>query len=170
MTADAGGRAESPAETGREIVSERVFDAPRGLVFRAWSEPERLARWWGPKGFTNRFHAFDFRPGGEWRFTMTGPDGARYENRCVFAQISEPERIVFDHLEPVHSFRVTADFEEVREMRPGKERETGDRAGAGTKITFRMVFEDAAECQRSKPYIIKGNEENFDRLQAELKK
>ncbi len=146
---------------GREIVSSRVFNAPRELIWRAWTEPDHLSRWWGPKGFTNTFHAFEPRPGGEWRFTMHGPDGARYENRCVFAEIEEPNRIVFDHIEPVHSFRVTADFEELRADKTGR---------VTTKITFRMVFEDAEECQRSKPYIIKGNEENFDRLEAELER
>ncbi len=82
----------------REIVSTRVFDAPRERVFQAWTDPEHLARWWGPKGFTNTFHEFDPRPGGVWGFVMHGPDGVDYKNRSVFVEIVKPERIVFDHV------------------------------------------------------------------------
>ena len=66
------------AHTDREIVSTRVLDAPRELVFRAFSDPDLLARWWGPEGFTNTFHEFDLRPDGAWRFVMHGPDGTDY--------------------------------------------------------------------------------------------
>lgn len=57
----------------REIVSSRIFTSPRELVFKAWSDPDHLKNWWGPAGFTNTFEAFDFRPGGRWRFVMHGP-------------------------------------------------------------------------------------------------
>ena len=66
---------EATATLCREIVSIRVFDFPRELVFNAWTDPEHLVHWWGPKGFTNTFHEFDLRPGGIWRFVMHGPDG-----------------------------------------------------------------------------------------------
>ncbi len=67
-----------------QIVASRVFDAPREAVYRAWTTPELLARWWGPHGFTNTFHECDIRPEGEWRYTMHGPDGTNYPNRNVF--------------------------------------------------------------------------------------
>ena len=74
---------ESSAEalSDREIVTTRVFDAPRELVFKAWTDPDHLAKWWGPKGFTNTFQEFDMRPGGVWRFIMHGPDGVDYKNK-----------------------------------------------------------------------------------------
>ena len=73
-----------------EILSSRLFRYPRTLMFRAWTEPELLARWWGPKGFTNTFHQFDLRPGGTWKFTMHGPEKGNYQNECVFFKIEEP--------------------------------------------------------------------------------
>ena len=66
----------------RSIIGTRVFDAPRELVFSAFTDPEHLAQWWGPDGFTMTTSAFDFRPGGVWRFVMHGPDGRDYQNRA----------------------------------------------------------------------------------------
>ena len=57
-----------------EIVSIRNFTYSREQVFNAWTDPNRLKNWWGPKGFTNTFHEFDLRPGGKWSFIMHGPD------------------------------------------------------------------------------------------------
>src|SRR5512138_74034 len=86
----------------REIVSTRTFDAPRERVFEAFSDPSRVARWWGPSGFTNTVHEFDMRPGGTWWFTMHGPDGADYPSESVFVDIVKPERIAFQHLSADH--------------------------------------------------------------------
>src|SRR5437879_5935817 len=79
----------------RSIVGTRVFDAPRALVFSAWTDPKHLAQWWGPNGFTTTTHAFDFRPGGVWRFVMHGPDGRDYQNRIIFDEIVPPEHIAY---------------------------------------------------------------------------
>jgi uncharacterized protein YndB with AHSA1/START domain len=76
-----------------ELVITRVFDAPRSLVFKAWTEPERLAQWWGPRGFTLPSCKVDLRPGGTYRFHMRGPDGDHW-SQGVFREIVEPERIV----------------------------------------------------------------------------
>jgi uncharacterized protein YndB with AHSA1/START domain len=81
----------------RSIVGTRVFDAPRALVFSVWTDPKHLAQWWGPNGFTTTTHAFDFRPGGVWRFVMHGPDGRDYQNRITFDEIVPPERIAYRH-------------------------------------------------------------------------
>ena len=148
--------AETSGPTGalaaREIVSTRVLGAVRELVFRAISEPDRLARWWGPKGFSNLFHEFDFRPGGAWRFVMRGPDGTDYLNRSVFVEIVKPERIVLRH-----------------ETGPRFELTIGLAAhGGGTRITWRMLFPSPAKCERAKKRAVEANEENFDRLEAEL--
>lgn len=137
----------------REIVTARLFHHPRDRVFRAWTEPERLARWWGPKDFTNTFEEFDPKPGGAWKFVMHGPDGTDYHNKSVFVEIVKPEKIVFDHLMPMHRFRVTAAFV--------------DESGQ-TRVTFRMRFETAEECERVKTYVVPANEKNFDRLEVEL--
>src|SRR5262245_31914101 len=79
------------------IVGSRLLDAPRELVFSVWTDPKHLAQWWGPNGFTTTTHSFDFRPGGQWRFVMHGPDGRDYQNLVTFDEISRPERIVYRH-------------------------------------------------------------------------
>ena len=84
---------------GQEVISTRIFHAPRELVFRAWTDPKHLARWWGPKGFTNTFQEFDLNPGGHWRFVMHAPNGMDWPNHSVFVEIEKPVRIVFDRLE-----------------------------------------------------------------------
>lgn len=135
-----------------EIVSTRSFDAPRERVFEAFSDPSRLARWWGPKGFTSTFHEFDLRPGGTWRFLMHGPDGVAHPNESVFVEIVKPERIVFQHVSG-HRFEMTI---------------TLDEQGGGTRVTWRMRHETAEECAKVKRFVVDANEQNFDRLAAEL--
>ncbi|MEY2877907.1 MAG: hypothetical protein RLZZ15_287 [Verrucomicrobiota bacterium] len=145
----------NPAAAGtsdREILSTRLIAAPRAFVWRAWTEPEHLARWWGPKGFTNTFREFEPRPGGHWRFTMHGPDGTDYDNESVFVEVTAPACLVFDHFSNP-KFRVTATFAE--------------EAG-GTRVGFLMHFESAAVCAAVRPICEPSNEENFDRLTAEL--
>ena len=78
-----------------EIVSTRTFDVPPDRVFDAFADPARLARWWGPSGFTSTIHELDLRPGGALRLTMHGPDGADYPSESVFLEVVKPERIVF---------------------------------------------------------------------------
>jgi uncharacterized protein YndB with AHSA1/START domain len=79
----------------RELVITRLIDAPRALVFKAWTEPEHLARWWGPKGFTTIRCEMDIRVGGAYRFGMRSPEGKEYWKVGVYREIVEPERIVF---------------------------------------------------------------------------
>ena len=77
---------ESPAGaiTDREFSNSRVFNVPREFVFKAWTDPNHLCQWWGPKGFTNTFQEFDMRPGGHWHFVMHGPDiDSRIEKRLT---------------------------------------------------------------------------------------
>jgi uncharacterized protein YndB with AHSA1/START domain len=85
-----------PAPAGvQELVLTRVFDAPRELVFKVWTDPAHLVHWWGPKGFTNPVCQLDARPGGAIRIHMRGPDGTVYPMAGVYKEIVEPERIVF---------------------------------------------------------------------------
>jgi len=138
----------------REIVTTRTIDAPRELVFKAFSDPDHLVHWWGPKGFTNTFHEFDLRPGGVWRFVMHGPNGTHHPNESVFVEVVKPERIVFRHVSAPR-FQMTITF--------------ADQAGK-TGLTWRMLFESAAECDRVKTYAVEANEQNLDRLEAQLAK
>lgn len=149
-TAQLAPTVEPPSD--REIVTTRLLGAPRALVFEAFRDPERLARWWGPKGFTNTFRDFDLRPGGAWRFVMHGPDGKDYENESVFLEVSAPERVVFDHISG-HRFRMTITLSPEAEQ---------------TRITWRMLFDTPAERARIEVFAAGANEENLDRLEAEL--
>jgi uncharacterized protein YndB with AHSA1/START domain len=83
------------ANEERELVLIRVFDVPRQLVFKAWTDPKHVAKWWGPHGFTNPVCELDARPGGAIRIHMRGPDGNVYRMTGVYQEVVEPERIVF---------------------------------------------------------------------------
>ena len=136
-----------------EIVSTRIFNFHRELVFKAWSNPEHLQKWWGPAGFTNTFQEFDFRIGGKWRFIMHGPDKGNYKNECEFLKIESPSLIAWKrHTQPY--FKVLVTFDEIYEFQ--------------TKIVFKMLFETAEECNKVKRFVVDKNEENFDKLENEL--
>ena len=82
----------------REITITRVFDAPRALVFKAWTDANELAQWWGPKGFTNPVCELDVRAGGAIRIHMRSPDGSVYPMKGEFREIVPPERLVFTNI------------------------------------------------------------------------
>lgn len=100
----------------REIVLSRVVAAPRELVFRAWTDPRHLPKWFGPAGFTLETQEIDIRVGGCWRFVFTGPDGTRYDNRMVFLKIDAPRFLEMDHGsdrdDDPGKFRVIVTFDE----------------------------------------------------------
>jgi uncharacterized protein YndB with AHSA1/START domain len=86
----------SAAESAeRTLLITRMLNAPPSLVFKVWSQPEHLIRWWGPKDFTLPYCEVDFRPGGAYRFCMHSPEGIDHWVWGVFREIIEPERIVF---------------------------------------------------------------------------
>jgi uncharacterized protein YndB with AHSA1/START domain len=89
--------ASSPAvgSADRQLVVTRLIDAPRRLVFRAWTAPEQVSRWWGPQGFVTTHCDMDIRPGGAFRCCMRSPEGTDYWKRGVYREIVEAERIVF---------------------------------------------------------------------------
>lgn len=144
----------------RELVFTRVFDAPRELVWNAWTDRKHVAQWWGPKGFTNTIHEMDVRPGGVWRFIMHGPDGRDYQNRIDFEEIVKPERLVYSHggdkNDPVQ-FHVTVTFAE---------------QGAKTHLTMRLVFSSAIERDRvvKEYHADEGGKQNLERLAEYLVK
>jgi len=122
--------ADRPA-SDREMVVSRVIEAPRALVWRAWTDPAHLPQWWGPKGFSCETKEIDLRAGGRWRFTMVGPDGTCYPNRIMYEEFVSPERIVYvidDDGGGMTSFRSTASFEDL---------------GAATWVTMRVAFDSA---------------------------
>jgi uncharacterized protein YndB with AHSA1/START domain len=88
--------ADSSRTAEREIVITRVLNAPRKLVFQAWTDPEHLMQWWGPKGFNSFTCDSDRKAGGKFRLQMRGPDGATHACHALFREIVEPERIVFE--------------------------------------------------------------------------
>ena len=124
-------------EEARSLVTTRVFDAPRDLVFEAWTHPNHLSHWWGPTGFSITTRAFDFRPGGVWRLVMHGPDGRDYQNHITFDEIVAPERIAFHHSDAEGSKRSSSldivTFEDV---------------GGKTKLTMRLLFSSVEEKER----------------------
>lgn len=139
----------------REIVSTRIVNAPRELVYKAWTAPNHLKNWWGPKGFTNTFKEFDLRPGGKWNFVMHGPDKGNYPNECEFIKIEKPSLIAWQRFsQPLFQIMVT--FE--------------DEVDNKTKIIFKMLFDSVDECNKIKTFAPEKNEENFDRLEDELVK
>ena len=133
----------------REFVHSRLVEAPQDRVFRALSEPDQLARWWGPQGFSSTFQVFEFRPRGTWRFVMHGPDGTNYPNESVFREIVAPERVVLEHLSEDHHFFMTITLTA-----------QGDR----TLVGWRQVFDTAEHRERIAKFVLEANEQNLDRL------
>ncbi|MCF3649732.1 SRPBCC domain-containing protein [Synoicihabitans lomoniglobus] len=141
------------ASPAHEIVSTRVIPYARSHVFAAWTHPGLHAQWWGPEGFTNTFHTYDVRPGGDWRFVMHGPDGTNYDNESVFDHVVAGECTVFRHVgQP--EFTAVVHF-------------TDD--GDGTRIEWHMIFATAEICAALTKMVESKNEENFDRLEAVLR-
>jgi uncharacterized protein YndB with AHSA1/START domain len=146
----------SAGQNPRSIIATRGFDAPRELVFEAWTDPKHLVQWWGPTGFTTTVRTIDVRPGGVWRFVMHGPDGVDYENRIVYEEIVKPERLVYSHpgdddVEPVQ-IHVTVTFED---------------HGGKTKLTMLMLsprLRNATGCPNSMtPSRVQNNPWNVSR-------
>lgn len=81
----------------RDIVITRLLNAPRELVFEAWTKPEHVVHWWGPNGFTTTIKEMDVKPGGVWNFIMHGPDGTDYPNFVEFHEVIKPELLVYSH-------------------------------------------------------------------------
>jgi len=144
-------------DADRVIATTRVFDAPRPLVWKVWTQPGHIAQWWGPRGFTNTIHEMDVRAGGVWRLTMHGPDGVDYPNRITYLEVVEPERLVYLHGDDGESgdagFHVTVTFTE----RDGK-----------TELTMRALFATAEARKKVEGYAVEGMHQTLDRLAEHL--
>ena len=122
----------------RELVVIRILDAPRARVFQAWTDPEQIALWWGPQGFTTTFLEMDIRPGGAYRACMRSPEGTLYRRRGVYREIVAPERIAFTFAwedaagDLGHETLVTVTFT--------------DQAGKTLLTLHQATFESVARC------------------------
>jgi uncharacterized protein YndB with AHSA1/START domain len=121
-------------------------------VFAAFSDPERLARWWGPAGFTNTFHLCEFRTGGRWVYTMHSLNGGNPQNESVFELVDAPSKIVVRHISLPH-YRLTIELSETP---------------AGTNISWSQEFDDDAVAARIQKVVVPANEQNLDRLGTEV--
>lgn len=132
--------------------TSREIAAPVAQVFAAISTPGRLARWWGPAGFTNTFNVCEFKNGGRWSFVMHGPDGTDYANESVFAEIEVPHKVVVQH-ESEPRFRLTIS------LAP---------SATGTLLSWSQAFENPELAARVEHIVVPANEQNLDRLTAEV--
>lgn len=155
--------------TAGELVLMRVFDAPRELVFKAWTEPEHFARWWGPKGWTVPVCQIDLRPGGRILFCMRSPEGQDVWNGGVYREVSPPERLVStdyfadEHGNPVSptQYGLSPDFPAEALVTVTFEEQAGK-----TKLTLRQTVPPAVAAQAGAQ---QGWNESFDKLAAYLK-
>ena len=146
--------AEKENQSDRSLTVTRLLNAPLSLVWDVWSRPEHITQWWGPTGFTDTTHEWDFRPGGYWRHTMHGPDGTDFPNEARFKEIVKHERIVYQHFKP--DFTATVEFR---------------AEGTKTHISWNMLFESSEVFEM----VVKqfkadsGLVQNVDKLELYLK-
>ena len=132
--------------------TSREIPATVEEVFAALSDPERLARWWGPAGFTNTFNICEFKNGGRWSYVMHSPNGGNPTNESVFEQIEPLKKVVIDHVsEP--RYRLTVD------LAP---------SSVGTVVSWSQEFESSEVASRIEKIVVPANEQNLDRLSAEV--
>lgn len=130
--------------------TRRELPAPPANVFAAIQDPTRLARWWGPNGFTNAFDLFEFKPDGKWVFAMIGPDGRVYRNESVFGAIERDRQVIIHHVS-APKFVLTISLE---------------GTAAGTRVSWEQVFDDPAVANAIRHIAEPANEQNLDRLAA----
>ena len=133
--------------------TSRELPFPAAAVFGAIRDPQRLARWWGPAGFTNSFQTFEFVPGGRWVFTMHGPDGTNYPNESEFVEIVPGALVRIRHVSPPE-FVLSIGLQPL-----GNDR---------TLVNWEQAFADAQVAERVRHIVEPSNEQNLDRLTAEL--
>jgi uncharacterized protein YndB with AHSA1/START domain len=138
----------------RQIVMTRIFDAPRDLVWHAWTDPDHVDHWWGPNGFLNETLEMEVRAGGMWRYVMHGPDGTDYDNRIVYREVVAPERLVYRHSSDIDddpmAFEVTVTFAA-----------QGDK----THLTMRSLFATVEQQKATVAFgAIEGGQQTLSRL------
>jgi len=136
----------------RSDTRSRWAPAEPERVFAAMSDPVRIARWWGPDGFRNTIHEFEFQEGGRWLYTMHGPDGKDYPNESRFTRLADPSVFEIEHFSG-HHFILTIELA---------------RRAKGTEIKWRQTFDTVEHCERIAAFVAVANEQNLDRLAAEV--
>jgi uncharacterized protein YndB with AHSA1/START domain len=140
-----------PAEI-RSDTRTKFFTASAAKLFAAMQDPNCIAKWWGPDGFTNTIHAYEFVPGGRWHLTMHGPDGTDYPTENRFVRIVQDQLFEIEHLNG-HHFVLTL------ELRPH---------GEGTNVKWRQTFDTAEHYAKLAEFVAAANEQNLSRLAAEI--
>lgn len=138
----------------RSDTRQVLIPASPTAVFAAMADPARVARWWGPAGFTNTIHQFDLTPGGRWLLTMHGPDGKDYPNESRFLRVDADQVFEIEHLNG-HHFVLTLVLE---------------ASGEGTLVKWRQTFDTVAHYQRIADFVATANEQNLERLAAEVQR
>lgn len=133
--------------------TSRNIPASAEELFATFTDATRLARWWGPAGFTNTIERCEFVPGGTWVYVMHGPDGRDYPNESRFAEIVPNRRVVVDHVAAPH-FRLTISLTPLE--------------GGGTRVGWLQVFEDPQVAEAIAHIVVPANEQNLERLEAEV--
>jgi uncharacterized protein YndB with AHSA1/START domain len=124
-------------------------------VFAAISDPERLARWWGPAGFTNTFNVCEFKDGGYWSFVMHGPDGRDYPSENIFMEIEPDKKVIVQHMsKPKYQLTISLTASSTSAKR--------------TLVTWSQVFENEKVANSIKHIVIPANKQNLERLSAEV--
>ncbi|MEZ4302651.1 MAG: SRPBCC domain-containing protein [Polyangiaceae bacterium] len=137
---------------GATFRSRRVVGYSPEAVFQAFTRGESLAKWWGPAGFTNTFEVFEFRSGGQWKFVMHGPGGGSYKNESTFVEVTEPSKVVIQHLSsPRYVLTIAIAAHE-----------------GGAEIRWDQEFEEIAVAERIQKIVGPANEQNLDRMEAVL--
>ncbi|AKI98852.1 uncharacterized protein YndB with AHSA1/START domain [Archangium gephyra] len=140
----------------RELVLVRVLNAPRELVFKTWTEPEHVEKWWGPRGYTTKTHKMDVRPGGTWHYLMTHAEHGEFDNLITYREVVRPERLVYSHgtSEEPEQFQVTVTFA---------------NEGGKTRLTMHSVWPSAEVLAAMKKYgAEEGGKHTMDKLEEHL--
>lgn len=140
-----------PVDQRSDCRSKEIAASP-AAVFAAMSDAARIERWWGPAGFTNSIHTFEFRPGGQWLLTMHGPDGKDWPNESRFARITPDRLWEIEHLSG-HHFMLTIELEP---------------AGDGTLVKWRQTFDTIEHYAGIAEFVAVANEQNLQRLADEV--
>jgi uncharacterized protein YndB with AHSA1/START domain len=136
------------------FTTKRQLAAEPASVFAAIEDPARLAKWWGPNGFSNRFESFEFKPGGKWVFSMIGPDGTAYPNESIFSNIVVDHLVVIQHVS-APQFQLTIRLEP---------------SSGGTLVHWEQAFADSSVANAIRHIVEPANEQNLDRLSTETSK
>ena len=135
------------------FTTHRDIPAAPAAVFAAIENSTRLARWWGPAGFSNSFEVCDFQPGGIWRYVMHGPGDKHYPNESRFETIEPARKLVIRHVSQPH-YRLTITLTPT--------------ASGGTRVDWLQAFDDERVASGIAHIVEPANEQNLDRLTAEV--